>query len=53
MTFGRLPERGPQAGRKIGEISSELTLVEERLLVRVQKLDRVFQGQNVNLLRHV
>ena len=51
--FRRLPERGAQAACEIGEVLSELTLVKERLLVRVQKFDRVFQGHNVNLLRQV
>ena len=51
--FRRLPERGAQAVGEIREILSELALIEERLLVRMQKLDRVLQGQNMNFLRHV
>ena len=53
MTFGRLPQCGAQTAGKIREILAELTLVEERLLVRVQKLDRIFQGQNMNFLRQI
>src|SRR5436190_4240908 len=51
--FWRLPERGPQAGREIGEILTELALVEESLFVRMQEFDGVFQGKDVDLLRQV
>ncbi len=51
--FRRLAESGAQAAGEIGKILSELALIEERLFVRMEKLDRIFQGQNVNLLRQV
>ena len=53
MAFGawRKAERMPFA--KVGKSLPKFALIDERAFVRVQKLDRVFEGEDVNLLGFV
>ena len=45
--FRRLPQRGPQSQRKIRRIRMQLALMNGRILVLVQKLDRIFDRNDV------
>ena len=43
----RLPQRGTERQREVGGVAVQLTLVDGRTLVIVQKLDRVLDGDDV------
>ena len=45
--FWRLPERGAERQREGRRIAVQLALVDGRLLVEVQELDRILDGQDV------
>ena len=49
--FRRLPQSGAQGNRKTWRIGVEFALVNRRILVCVQKLDRIFDGDDVVGLR--
>src|SRR5438045_798003 len=45
--FGCLPQRRPEGRREVFGVRADLALVDGRVLVRVQKLNRVFDGDDV------
>ena len=51
--FGRLPQRGAQGQRKIWRVGMQLALMNRRVLVRVQKLNRILDRDDVVVLRLV
>jgi hypothetical protein len=51
--LGRLPQSRSQPVRIIVEIVAELTLVEGGLLFRMNELDRILEGDDVNGLSRI
>ena len=48
--FGRLAQRRAQSGRKVLRVVSDFALIDRRVLVRVEILDRIFDGDDVVIL---
>ena len=48
--FWRLPQRGPQRHRKRRRVAVQFTLMDYAILMRVQKFDRIFNGENMKRL---
>ena len=45
--LGRLPQRGPQCEREAGRIAVQLALMNDAVLVTMQELDGIFDGEHV------